>query len=149
MKSEIFNRLLINLRCRAWLFVFVIFLLTGGTACEKPGNTSVAQIINNENEKIKPQDGAVWIEEEGIRAAWMGYRSCSDEMLDQMVEAKCNVLMLGHEISEFLDMNTTHWQGDKLMVDYNHQCVDSLVNITLSAAKREFGPCLYLPIGWT
>lgn len=135
MKPILFNRLQVYLKSTIWLFVFVIFLLTGGTACEKPGNTSVAQIIN-ENGKIKPQDGAVWIEEEGIRAAWMGYRSCSDEMLDQMVEAKCNVLMLGHEISEFLDMNTTHWQGDKLMVDYNHQCVDSLVNITLSAAKR-------------
>ena len=73
------------------MFVFVIFLLTGGTACEKPGNTSVAQIIN-ENGKIKPQDGAVWIEEEGIRTAWLGYRSFSNEMLDYMAEAKftCN-----------------------------------------------------------
>jgi len=71
--------------------VFGSFLLTSGSSCRKPDKTSVEQTIS-ENKKVKLQGGAVWIEEEGIRTAWLGYRSFSNEMLDYMAEAKftCN-----------------------------------------------------------
>lgn len=85
---------------------------------------------------VRPMDGAVWIEEEGIRAAWMSKGSCNEQVLNYMVESKCNVLILTHNIADFLDLNTARWEGDKLEVDYNKDLVDELMEITQRAARK-------------
>ena len=80
-------------------------------------------------------DGSVWVYEDGIRAAWLGHNT-DEEMLDHMVEAKCNTLMLSHGMSQFLDLESARWDGERLIVDYNHEFVDKLVDITNRAAAR-------------
>ena len=136
-RARIKQQTIIRLKAHAkkLLWLFVTLTLITSYACNETGKADDRQTVN-EGEKIKPMDGAVWLEEEGMRAAWLGYRLCSDEILDYMVESRCNVLMLAHSLTDFLDVNSARWQGDKLVVDYNRECVDSLIAITMNAASR-------------
>jgi hypothetical protein len=121
-----------------YLFGAKVFTLTFaiGFAGTNDPYATLPDSATNVVPEIKPLDGAVWIEEEGIRAAWMGKGSCNEQVLDYMVESKCNVLILTHNIADFLDLNTARWQGDKLLVDYNKELVEKLTEITQRAAER-------------
>jgi len=85
---------------------------------------------------VKPQDGAVWMEAEGFRGAWVGEGACNEQLLDYMVEARCNVLILTHNIADFLDLHSAHWEGTKLVVDYHREFADKLTAIARQAAAR-------------
>lgn len=93
-------------------------------------------VVKKQLPEIVPQDGAVWIEDEGVRGCWINARDCDDQVLDYMVDAKCNVLILSYNTERFLDLDSANWKKDKLVVDYRKEYVDELVKITEHAADR-------------
>lgn len=84
---------------------------------------------------IKPMDGSVWVQEDGIRAAWLGH-DVDEKMLDNLVQSECNTLILSHHMSELLDLESARREGEKIIVDYNHSFADKLMSIADRAAKN-------------
>lgn len=124
----------------AWrirVLVFALLFLIGCGSNEKADESITDKAVQMRLvPEIVPQDGAVWIEDDGVRGCWISSGTCDEQMLDYMVEAKCNVLILSHNMAFFLDLDSAHWEGDKLLVDYRKEYVDELVKIAEHAADR-------------
>ena len=102
--------------------------------CIDVGSNATSSLKNCTS--IKPMDGSVWIQEDGLRAAWLSHGAVDEQMLDYLVESKCNTLMLGHSMSEFLNLESASREGEKIAVDCNHEFVDKLLTKTDKAAKE-------------
>ena len=111
-------------------FLGIVGLMT----CIDVGSNATSSLNNGTS--IKPMDGSVWVQEDGIRAAWLGHGAVDEQMFDYLVESKCNTLMLSHSMSEFLDLESARREGEKIILDYNHELVDKLLTITDQAATR-------------
>jgi hypothetical protein len=101
------------------------FINAGSDATSSPNNCT----------SIKPMDGSVWAQEDGIRAAWLGH-DVDEKILDNLVQSECNTLILSHHMFELLDLESARREGEKIIVDYDHSFADKLMSIADRAAKN-------------
>ena len=77
-----------------------------------------------------------WIEEEGIRAAWLGYKLCTEEMAGALVKANVNTVILSYGFHDLLNLESLHWDGDDLNGELRQPTLDRLLDATRNAASR-------------
>lgn len=46
---------------------------------------------------IRPMEGTAWVEEEGMRIAWIRYKHIDDKMLENLIDARANYEPVPHE----------------------------------------------------
>jgi hypothetical protein len=83
---------------------------------------------------IKPLDGCAWLETDGLRAAWIGYKQVDDEMVRCLVNARVNAVFLRHGFHDLLDLETAHWKGDRIVLETRDVHLARMIENTRRAA---------------
>ena len=84
---------------------------------------------------LQPLAGCAWLGKDGIRAAWLG-KSLGDEMVESLVAARVNTVFLSHSFQDLLDMETAHWDGDRIVVEPREHVKQKLLDSTTKAAAE-------------
>ena len=86
--------------------------------------------------ELGPVRSNAWMEEDGIRAVWFSYKSCTEEMVDAALAAGLNTVILKHGFHDLLDMTSLHWEGDELKGALREKTRDRILETTHRAANR-------------
>jgi hypothetical protein len=77
-----------------------------------------------------------WSEEEGVRAAWFGYKVCTDDMANALVKADVNTVFLAYGFHDLLDLDSLRWEGESLKGQVRETTLERLLGVTYNAANQ-------------
>jgi hypothetical protein len=87
-------------------------------------------------ERIIPLDGSAWIEQDGIRAAWLGYKQLDEAMARNVVRARVNTVFLKHGFHDLLDLESARWEDGTLVVEPREAVLKRALDNTKIAAQN-------------
>jgi len=64
---------------------------------------------------IKPMEGTAWVDEDGMRIAWIRHKHCDQTMVDKLLNSRVNTVILKSALHDLMDLDAAHWEGDKLV----------------------------------
>lgn len=88
------------------------------------------------SESVRPLNGCAWVEQEGIRAAWLSYKQLDEQMAQHLCNARMNTAFLRHGFHDLLDLSTARWDGDQLIVSPREQVMHQALQNTNIAARN-------------
>ncbi len=106
-------------------------VVTGST----PQAIQAAAKESSTDRGISPLDGCAWLEQDGIRAAWLGFKQVNDEMVKHLLASHVNTVFLKHGFHDLLEMETAHWDGDQLVVEPRSVTMNRMIENTQRAAR--------------
>ena len=102
---------------------------------EQGGETDTTN-VSGSVKSIRPLDGCAWVEQQGIRAAWLSYKQLDETMARQLRSARVNTVFLRHGFHDLLDLNTARWDSDQLVVSPREQVMKRALQNTKTAARN-------------
>ena len=87
-------------------------------------------------DRIIPLDGCVWVELDGIRAAWLSYKQLDETMARHIRRARVNAVFLKHGFHDLLNLDSARWEDDNLVVDPREEVVRRALDNTSVAAQN-------------
>ncbi len=134
-------------RCRSLYGAFTIFVVVVGMAAVPFRRLSSAEIpaastatssseTSIPDSAIRPLEGCAWLGEDGIRAAWLGYKLVDDDMVRRLKAARINAVFLTHQMQDLLDLDSAKWDGDQLQVGHREVTLQRLIANTKRAASQ-------------
>ena len=98
--------------------------LTGAVIClSRPGHAA------------GPQHDRAWLGRDGIRAAWVGYKVCTDEFVEAMTAARVNTVILKYGLHDLLDLESARWSDGRIDISLRDTHLDRLLENTARAAR--------------
>ncbi len=118
----------------ASIALVVSAILCGGLFCSVP----LAGQENNQDHAnpTSSWNSNAWLENEGIRAAWFGYKACTEEMVENLVNSDVNAVFLSHGFHDLLNMASARWEDHEIVVSLNERVRDRLLAVTRIASER-------------
>ncbi|MDC0934901.1 hypothetical protein OAS39_01350 [Pirellulales bacterium] len=63
---------------------------------------------------IQPMEGTAWVDEEGMRIAWIKFKHCDEAMVKKLLESRVNTLILKSAFHDLMDFEAAEWENGKL-----------------------------------
>ena len=110
-------------------------ILIASTALAESSAETDSSSAQEPLDRITPLDGCAWVEQDGIRAAWLSYKQLDETTARHLRRAHVNAVFLKHGFHDLLDLNSARWEGNDLVVNPREEVLRRALDNTRIAAQ--------------